>query len=216
MAEEKKVTMLSIDEKIVEICNDIDLSQKDGKNNFKGFEYFQPGQINNALNPLYKKYRITVYFHHLPCGTHEKTIIEKEKEREKTTIKTVKDYKCRLEVIDNESKEKRNFIAIYPEAEIQGATDIQDAGGTMTYAKRYMLMNLFNIAENTIDPDNQPTKEKKGGKTVLEICETIKKAKTESKLDEFWDWIDEARGYTETQRNVIRRTIEERRKEICE
>lgn len=47
-------------------------------------------------------------------------------------------------------------------AGIQGANQAQQLGGSMTYTKRYMLMNAFEIIDDNLDPDAnkapEPTK----------------------------------------------------------
>lgn len=52
---------MNIYEKIVEISNELRIA-KDGNNEFKGFKYFKPDDIAQAINPLLKKHSIIIFF----------------------------------------------------------------------------------------------------------------------------------------------------------
>ena len=77
--------------------------------------------------------------------------------------------------------------------------------------------------EKTIDEDNKEQKgEIKSIKTepkkvlmVGEICETIEKIKTKVKIEEFRSWVNNVKSYTEEQKNVMLRKLEEQEK-VCE
>ncbi len=217
MADAKKK---NICEKIVDISNEIRIKNKAGKNSFKGFDYYKPEQINEAINPLLQKYSLAIFFHFLPCREYIRTKTETVKkvsgEEVKVIETTVKEYKCRLEVVDYESGETKQFISEYPEADIQGATDIQNRGGTMTYAKRYMLMNVFNIGDCSIDPDNKQENQKhKDNKriTVMEAGDRIDKIKKSEDIDKAYDWIEDS-AFNDTQKNLLHRKLEEKAKQF--
>mgnify|MGYP001565121312 CR=1 FL=1 len=128
---------MSIKSKIVAVSNDLRLT-KDGENPFQKFSYFKPDDILKALNPLLEKYNLFMSFN-LPYN-HEKAM-----------------YEAVLYFEDLEDK-KQNITYKFdiPLTKVAGASEAQGAGATMTYAKRYSIMNAFSIADNSDDLDAKP------------------------------------------------------------
>lgn len=118
--------------KIIKIQNEIRLS-KDGKNSFSNYNYFQPDDLLRRLNPLLEKYGI---FSKLNLTYHETF------------------YKATLTLEDIKSGEKEEYVFDILKASVKGANEAQNSGATLTYAKRYLLQNAFNIADNRDDFDN--------------------------------------------------------------
>ncbi len=58
-----------------------------------------------------------------------------------------------LTVTDLESGEACIYIMAMEIPSIKATNASQQLGGAMTYAKRYMLQNVYDIADNSIDPD---------------------------------------------------------------
>lgn len=131
-----KVKTLSIKQKIVKISNEVRLS-KDGQNKFANYNYFKPDDILLALNPLLEKYNLFMSFN-LPFN-HEKSM-----------------YEGTLYFEDLED-DKQNITYKFdiPLTSVKGASEAQGAGATMTYAKRYSIMNAFSIADNNDDLDSK-------------------------------------------------------------
>jgi len=141
----------SIKEKIVQISNELRLN-KEGKNAFQKYDYFRPDDIAKAINPLMEKYRLIIMFN-LPFNK-DKGMYEGE---------------LSIEGLDTDEKIVYKFDI--PLTKVQGTSEAQGAGATMTYCKRYMIMNVFNIAENSADLDSMNYKEKKETKTSQDdIC----------------------------------------------
>jgi len=135
---EKKKSLLkaSVKQRIIKISNELRL-KKEGKNNFKEYSYFRPDDINVALNPLFKEYNLIAIFN--MRYNHE-----------------IDMYACELVISDVDNDEDKVVYHFdIPLTQVSGASNAQNAGATMTYAKRYMLMNAFNLADNSIDPDNE-------------------------------------------------------------
>jgi len=124
---------LSIAERIIAIQNEIRVN-KDGHNTFSNYDYFRPDEILQALNPLLKKYNVYIKFD-----------LEEKSERTYTAKTTVKNAEGTAEEI---------YIFDINKALVKGANEAQNSGATMTYAKRYSLMNIFNIAEDSSDFDS--------------------------------------------------------------
>mgnify|MGYP000194268074 CR=1 FL=1 len=131
MSEEK----LSVKKRIVKIANLLRL-EKDGKNTFSGYDYFKPDSIMSKLNPLLEEYNLITLFN---LKIHE-----------------FKDdyYTAYLTIADTNSDEKVEYQFDIEKAEVKGANKAQNSGATLTYAKRYSLMNAFNIADNDDDFDS--------------------------------------------------------------
>ena len=59
------------------------------------------------------------------------------------------------------------------------------------------------------------TETKKPKASILEVCEKIEKIKTKAKIEEFRSWVNNVKSYTEEQKNVMLRKLEEQEK-VCE
>jgi hypothetical protein len=127
---------ISVKKRIVKISNEIRID-KEGKNTFSNYDYFKPDDILKKLNPLLEENNIIAIFN---LKTHE-----------------TKDgyYAALLTIEDMDSEERVNYQFDIEKAEVKGANKAQNSGATLTYAKRYSLMNAFNIADNDDDFDSK-------------------------------------------------------------
>lgn len=125
---------MTIKQKIVEISNKLRIT-KEGENPFQKFSYFRPDDVLKALTPLLTEHKLFMSFN-LPYN-HEKNM-----------------YEAQLYFEDLED-EKQNITYKFdiPLTQVKGASEAQGAGATMTYAKRYSIMNAFSIADNSDDLD---------------------------------------------------------------
>ena len=124
----------TIKQKIVAISNELRLT-KEGENPFQNFSYFKPDDILKALNPLLEKYSLFMSFN-LPYN-HEKVMYEAV---------------LYFEDLEDE-KQSITYKFDIPLTKVVGASEAQGAGATLTYAKRYSIMNAFSIADNSDDLD---------------------------------------------------------------
>ena len=129
---------MKLKEKIITIQNELRVG-KDGKNTFANYNYFQPDTILNMLNPLLLKYKVFSKFNLLLKDSY---------------------YQGELMLSDAESSETETYIFDILKATVKGANEAQNSGATLTYAKRYLLMNAFNIAENNADFDSDAMQKK--------------------------------------------------------
>jgi hypothetical protein len=137
--EEKR---LSVKKRIGLITNEIRLG-KDGKNTFANYEYFKPDDIFKNLNPLLEKYNLITIFNLKSADTY---------------------YIAQLTIEDADSDEKVVYEFDMSKAAVKGANEAQNSGASLTYAKRYILMNAFNLADNDDDFDSDKMSETKGKK----------------------------------------------------
>jgi hypothetical protein len=150
-------------QKINSIRDEVVVS-KDAKNAHKNYDYFSPDSINKSLQPLLSKYNLFDMFH--LTWNNDKQMYE--------AIYTIRD-------VEEDTKVSFNFDI--KTADIAGANGAQESGGTMTYAKRYSQMNAFNIADNSLDLDNdrfnKGMKSKPKPQPVKATVQPIKEAITE-------------------------------------
>jgi RecG-like helicase len=123
---------LSVKRRIIKISNLLRVG-KEGKNTFSNYDYFKPDDILKNLNPLLEEYQLVTPFNLKLSGDH---------------------YTAILTIEDTESDEKVVYEFDIEKAEVKGANKAQNSGATLTYAKRYSLMNAFNIADNDDDFDS--------------------------------------------------------------
>lgn len=142
MSEEK----LSVKKRIIKIANLLRV-KKDGENKFANYSYFQPDVILANLNPLLEENNLFTKFQLKVHPTKENYYVGE----------------LTIEDIDTEEG-KQVYEFDIEKAEVKGANKAQNSGATLTYAKRYSLMNAFNIADNDDDFDsNKMTELQKKG-----------------------------------------------------
>lgn len=142
--------------KIINIQNELRIT-KDGENTFSKYEYFKPDTILKLLNPLLQKH-----------GVYTKFNLNYKQDY----------YQAELILADTESEQKEIYNFDILKATVKGANEAQNSGATLTYAKRYSLMNAFNIAENNsdFDSDEMTKKQKEAEKKEIKTGEEYKKA----------------------------------------
>lgn len=139
----------TVKKRIVLISNKLRIG-KDGKNTFSNYNYFKPDDIMQALNPLLEEYNLILIFN----------LNNKESY-----------YQAQLIVEDTESDDRQEYIFDIQKATVKGANEAQNSGATLTYAKRYILMNCFNIADNDADFDSDKMTKKSNSKYENKIPE---------------------------------------------
>jgi len=132
MSEEK----LSVKKRIVKIANLLRV-KKEGENKFANYTYFQPDAILANLNPLLEEYDLFTKFELKVHPTKENYYLGE----------------LTIEDVDTEDG-KQIYEFDIEKAEVKGANAAQNSGATLTYGKRYSLMNAFNIADNDDDFDS--------------------------------------------------------------
>lgn len=98
--------------------------KKSGHNKFAGYSYFELKDIIPEATVLLEKYRLTTFMN---CGVDGATL---------TLINS-----------DNPS-EQIVFTVPAGSCNLKGCHDIQNVGAVITYQKRYLMVNLFDVIEN--------------------------------------------------------------------
>lgn len=98
--------------------------KKSGKNSFAGYSYFELKDIIPVATVLLEKYRLTTFMN---CGVDGATL---------TLING-----------DNPS-EQIVFTVPAGGCNLKGCHEIQNVGAVITYQKRYLMVNLFDVIES--------------------------------------------------------------------
>lgn len=151
----------SVQERILEISHKLKIS-KDGKNSYSGYDYFKPETIMAAIVPLLLEYKLFMKFDLTwdnEQGCYHGNLI-------------IHDIFDKTEYLD--SKEPKHNIEYFhfdiKEANVKGANPAMYSGATLTYCKRYMIMNAFNIADDKLDMDSDKMKEEEIKASKKEIA----------------------------------------------
>lgn len=149
----------SIKERIILISNELRIS-KDGENTYSKYAYFTPDGIMRVLNPLLQKHRLITFFNLKFKETYFEAI---------------------LDIQDLDSPDNIRYQFDILKATVKGANEAQNSGATLTYGKRYLLMNIFNIADNSMDFDSNEMTEKQSKNLKTDDFLDEKKTKPEPK-----------------------------------
>ena len=99
--------------------------KKSGKNSYAGYTYYELADILPAINKIAQELKFSCIVNFTP------------------DLAT-------LDFVDCEKNEKITFTSPMSEASLKGAMEVQNTGAVMTYLKRYLYQNCFEIVENDI------------------------------------------------------------------
>ena len=119
-------------------------TKKKGRNTFSNYDYFTPEQITDLVNKSCKDAGLMTTFS-LPRDEHGVFGI--------------------LTVWHLETGQSVEFKMAAAIPVIKATNEMQQLGGTMTYAERYLKMTVFGIVENDLDPDSKDHTQKSSSKT---------------------------------------------------
>lgn len=145
------IKSMSVKERIIRMSNELRVG-KEGRNTFSNYDYIRPDDLQAELNPYYEKYRL------FPKFDVYKTRAGKNK------------AVLRIEDFDSTTNREVYIMDELDDLSLKGANPVMNAGGLMTYCKRYLQMNAFNIAANEDDLDNnkENTTKSKGNTKISE------------------------------------------------
>ena len=193
----KKVTKpkkkLGLYKKIHLIMSEASKVKKTGFNDYQKYKYSTEEDILSEIRPLLIKYGLII----LPSVVEEKI------------VDGITSLTLAFRIIDTETKEETTLNGVG-----YGA-DKQDKGGykSLTGAVKYFLAKTFLLASGN-DPEESSKKAKSiksniGAKTISETIQVIRETKSKRTLEIWEEKIKKSEIYTETQRKVILRAIEE-------
>ena len=116
---------------------------KNGFNEFSKYNYYTPEQVDALVHQVCVQYKI---FHKFDLKRDDHGI------------------SGFMTIIDLESDQTVVFEMASAIPQITATNETQQLGGAMTYTNRYMLQGVFDIVDNSLDPDandNRPKEPKK-------------------------------------------------------
>ena len=135
--------------------------KKAGKNTFSKYEYFEPEQIKELVDLACFKLNLLTQF-------------------------TISDGLAFLFVHDIETAQSLQFSIPFEVPEIKATNKMQQIGGVVTYAERYLKMTAFGIVDNNLDFD-----------TTENTKKTVEAPKQKDEVNKAWlNQKDKAGKYT--------------------
>lgn len=128
------ITAMTVKERIIRISNELRV-EKEGRNTYSDYEYIKPDDLQNALKPLYLKYRIFAHFG-----------VRKLKDGRNEAVLRVEDF--------GTDTGRQIYTMVSDDIQIKGANSAMNVAALRTYCNRYLLMTAFNISSNDDDLDN--------------------------------------------------------------
>ena len=122
---------------------------KDGKNTFSNYDYFTPALVSSLVNKACTEANLICLF---------------------SLKKDDHGYYGEVTLTDLETGENLVTIMRTEKPTIKATNETQQMGGMNTYTKRYALMSLFDIEDNSIDFDSQDNTKKPDQKQQKEIA----------------------------------------------
>lgn len=144
--------------------------EKKGRNTFSGYAYYTPEQVSALAMGACHNVKILPKFD-LVRDQFGKEI-------------------GKLTIYDLESDESVEYTMASAIPEIKATNVAQQLGGAMTYTKRYMLMNTFDIVDNGLDFDtseNTAKFKKEIDETLKDLEEELKLCKTIEDVTKIWN-----------------------------
>jgi hypothetical protein len=203
MNEKTEQTKLNIYQKLQQ--SRVDLQKKElkktGFNKYSNYGYFELGDFLPSINEICNKNGLASIF------------------KFESTLAT-------LTIIDVDNIENTiEFSTPIEIALLKGCSTIQNIGGTQSYARRYLYIMAFEIAEsdtveNQVDKDAEVGKQKINQATIFTIKSLI--SETGSNETKFLDWAgvkkveditNAAMGTCLNKLNKIKETLEKEKKE---
>lgn len=117
--------------KAIAIIKDSDL-KKAGRNTFSNYDYFTPEQIDSLVHNACKELNLFIKFQ---------------------LVRDQIGIFGQMNIIDLDNGQSEQFVMASDIPSIKATNISQQLGGAMTYTKRYMCMNIFDIVDNNLDFD---------------------------------------------------------------
>jgi hypothetical protein len=141
--------------------------EKDGKNNFSGYNYFTPENVESIVADAIAGLNLFIKF---------------------DLVRTELGIDGRLEIINTDGEDSIQYIMASAIPTIKATNESQQLGGAMTYTERYMLMSAFKIKDNSLDFDTtENTKQANKKTTSKEAVKLAENCKTTAELTKVWN-----------------------------
>lgn len=167
--------------------------KKTGKNTYAGYTYFTLDEILPAINVIAKAMKFVCIFD-TTADTATLTIVDTEKPEDKVTFSCAY-VRTITKSVGKDGKETTDTQG----ASLKGCHPVQNEGATITYLKRYLYLNAFEISEGDVldatmnpnegDPKDTPKKQEqkpnKEKKPFVDVIASFPKDKVTNTLGFF-------------------------------
>jgi hypothetical protein len=156
--------------------------KKTGKNDYAGYTYFTLDEILPAINSIANELKFLTIFDTTE-NSATLTIVDSEKPEDKVKFSCAY-VRTTMKAVTKDGKEITDIQA----ALLKGCHPVQNEGAAITYLKRYLYLNAFEISEadvldKTMNPNEGAPKPKK--KPFVDVIAEFPKDKVSNALGHF-------------------------------
>lgn len=155
--EEKDLKSMSVKERVTRLSNEL-VVIKTGFNEYSKYLYITPEDLFTPLKPLLLKYGLCLLFN-----------VRRTRDGRNEAVLRVEDF--------NTDVGRLIYTMNVGDITLKSANEIQSMGGLRTYCKRYLVMDAFNVVEDSDDLDSKDNAEK--GKDKKDKKDAVNDAKVE-------------------------------------
>lgn len=125
-----------------DIIHEMDVKKK-GHNDYSNYDYYTPEQVDMMVRESSQKVGL---FNKFDMSWTDGNVI------------------ATLKIVDMDTGEHDVFSMTIEIPDLKASNAAQGHGGAMTYAKRYLMMDAYDIVDNSLDPDSSGGKKKSKSK----------------------------------------------------
>lgn len=137
MEENVNVKEMSVKERIARISSEL-VVIKTGFNEYSKYLYITPEDLFTPLKPLLLKYRLSMLYN-----------VRRTRDGRNEAVLRIEDFDTDVG--------RLIYTMNVGDITLKSANEVQSMGGLRTYCKRYLVMDAFNVVENSDDLDSKDT-----------------------------------------------------------
>lgn len=137
MEENVNVKEMSVKERVTRISSEL-VVIKTGFNEYSKYLYITPEDLFTPLKPLLLKYRLSMLYN-----------VRRTRDGRNEAVLRIEDFDTDVG--------RLIYTMNVGDITLKSANEVQSMGGLRTYCKRYLVMDAFNVVENSDDLDSKDT-----------------------------------------------------------
>ena len=134
---EENIKNMSVKERTARISNEL-VVIKTGFNEYSKYTYITPEDLFTPLKPLLLKYRLRMLYN-----------VRRTRDGRNEAVLRIEDFDTDVG--------RLIYTMNVGDITLKGANEVQSMGGLRTYCKRYLVMDAFDVVENSDDLDSKDT-----------------------------------------------------------
>lgn len=134
---EENIKNMSVKERTARISNEL-VVIKTGFNEYSKYTYITPEDLFTPLKPLLLKYRLRMLYN-----------VRRTRDGRNEAVLRIEDFDTDVG--------RLIYTMNVGDITLKSANEVQSMGGLRTYCKRYLVMDAFDVVENTDDLDSKDT-----------------------------------------------------------